>query len=147
VTGDLRAVPDETRPVANARAEALREDLALRVRRTREQRGLSYREAAEQIGVPVSTVHKIEHGGDPRWSSLVRVFAWMGATMWPEDARTDTALGQVERRMVNLDAPWVDETTIRAAAQMVADMRREIRGARVANALDAALGDTPEASR
>lgn len=48
-----------------------------RLRGVREGRGLSYRQAAAEIGIPVASVHKIEHGGDPRWSTAVRVLTWL----------------------------------------------------------------------
>lgn len=52
-------------------------DLGARLRATRESRGLSYREAAEQLGTTASNVYKVENGSDPRWSLVQRIFAWL----------------------------------------------------------------------
>ena len=64
-------------------------DLPARLREARETRGLSYRQAADQIGLTIATLHKIEHGGDPRLSSVTRVLDWLTPSdrPWAENVR------------------------------------------------------------
>lgn len=51
--------------------------LAARLRSARISRGLSYRDAAAQIGLAPSVLHQIETGTDPRYSTALRVIAWL----------------------------------------------------------------------
>ena len=43
----------------------------------RRNRGLSYRQLSDATGVLVSTLHKVEHGGDPRLSTIVPLLKWL----------------------------------------------------------------------
>lgn len=44
----------------------------------RKQRKLTYRQAAKEIGIPVSVVHDIEKNiSDPRWSTVQKILTWM----------------------------------------------------------------------
>lgn len=53
-------------------------NLADRLWKVRTKRGLSYRQAAKQIGVTVSMVHDIEKNvSDPRWSTVQKILRWM----------------------------------------------------------------------
>jgi len=46
-------------------------------RQHRSSHGLSYRQAASIIGVPVSALHKLEAGGESRLSTVTAVVRWM----------------------------------------------------------------------
>lgn len=41
-------------------------------------RGQSYRDVARETGVLISTLHKVEHGGDPRLSTVQALLPWLG---------------------------------------------------------------------
>lgn len=76
-----------------------------RLRTHRLALGLSYREAAAQIGMPTSTVHKIEHGGDPRLSSVERVSNWIGATDISLRDRMMGVLAKLEDQVARAGTP------------------------------------------
>ena len=53
-------------------------DLAERLFRFRKRLDLSYREAADLIGIPVATIHGIEKRTiDPRWSTVKKILRAM----------------------------------------------------------------------
>jgi len=45
----------------------------------RQRRGVSLREAADDIGCAHSNLWKLEHGGDVRISTAIAVLAWLGS--------------------------------------------------------------------
>lgn len=48
------------------------------VRAERERRGLSYRAAADELGIAYPDLHRLEHGkGNPRMSTLLMIAQWM----------------------------------------------------------------------
>jgi transcriptional regulator with XRE-family HTH domain len=53
------------------------ETLPDRLRKTRLRRGLSLRQAGEEIGVNFTTVRRIETGEDASIKSAVKVLAWL----------------------------------------------------------------------
>ncbi len=59
------------------------QELAERCRAAREERGLSYREAASLIGILPSTLHRLEHAGGPAWGTVRRVEAWLANSPLP----------------------------------------------------------------
>lgn len=46
-------------------------------RQHRLAQGLSYRQAANAIGIQVSALHKLEHGGESRLATVTAVVRWM----------------------------------------------------------------------
>lgn len=57
-----------------------------RVAETRTARGQSYRDVARETGVLISTLHKVEHGGDPRLSTIKALLPWLAADSTPRKA-------------------------------------------------------------
>jgi transcriptional regulator with XRE-family HTH domain len=55
-------------------------NIPLICRETRRARGLSLREAARQVGVSFSTLHRIESGEDCVASHLIGVMRWLDGT-------------------------------------------------------------------
>lgn len=53
-------------------------NLGERLKQVRTERGLSYRNAAQGIGISVSTLHDIEHGADTRLSTAVAIANFYG---------------------------------------------------------------------
>lgn len=58
------------------------------------ERCMSYRDVAEETGLSTSTLHHIENGGDPRWSTVSVLLAWIAdspnrfVNLSPDDAPT-----------------------------------------------------------
>lgn len=48
-----------------------------RVTRALEARGVTLREAADQIGVPKATLHRVTRGGNPDVENFLRITAWL----------------------------------------------------------------------
>ena len=53
------------------------DNLGDRLAAARKAHDLSYRDVADQTGIMISALHKIEHGGDPRLSTVRKVVAWL----------------------------------------------------------------------
>ena len=53
------------------------DDLGDRLAAVRRARKLSYRDVADQTGILISTLHRLEHGGDPQLSTVRKVVAWL----------------------------------------------------------------------
>ena len=53
-------------------------NLGERLKQVRTERGLSYRKAAQGIGISVSTLHDIEHGSDTHLSTAVAIAHFYG---------------------------------------------------------------------
>jgi transcriptional regulator with XRE-family HTH domain len=71
------------------------EELSTRVREHRRAQGLSLRAAAEESGVPVNTLARVEKGHVPDLSNFGRLVTWLGMEPaqffhGPERVRTDT---------------------------------------------------------
>lgn len=75
-------MPTETYvPVPERMAHMTTGDVLLKLpslcRQHRQAHGLSYRQAAKVIGVPVSALHKLENGGESRLTTVTAVVRWM----------------------------------------------------------------------
>lgn len=47
------------------------------VQQARVERGLNFRQAAASMGLALSVVHNVEHGGDVRLSTVVTLLKWL----------------------------------------------------------------------
>jgi DNA-binding XRE family transcriptional regulator len=58
-----------------------------RIRQTREPLRLSLRTVAEAVGLSVTALHQIEHGGDPQLTTARKLAAFFGKSveeLWPK---------------------------------------------------------------
>lgn len=94
-----------------------------------------YRLAADALAREILADPRCETPEPPPETNQAAALASEEDTMTIDNTRTDAALAEVSRRIVNLSEEAYDRTTLRVAAGIVAEMRRDC-AASVAGLLD-----------